>query len=387
MHLKRYIVDGSRATDLSLAAALRLADDVHWYRRTPGWFTGLFPSEAVKGLSAKGSLKFLPDRRLAPCLNLNDFQTYCDRSEAPSPGLNQVLQMISAPSAWKRATGKGVSIAVVDSGINGDAREFPDWKKAGGWSHDGSDPWTDSCGHGTMCAVIAAGSPEPVARLCGVAPDAMLYSCKTNYNVSEIVAAYEWIEDQHDKYQKPIVVTNSFGYEDSSSPAEDHEQMLPDHLVTITIRRMVARGIPMVFAAGNNHPTNRPTQCSPNTIWAWASLPEVFTVTEVDENLGIRPYSSRGPGKWSKPGCAKPDCAAPAFGWILFGDTYKPSVEGWGTSGAAPQAAGLLAMMCEQRPTFKPHQHYDRIRKNCQKLPLAKHCAGCGLLNCERSLY
>ncbi|MGD9647243.1 MAG: S8 family serine peptidase [Pirellulales bacterium] len=312
--------------------------------------------------------------------------SFSNSPHARSPGLNQVLNEIKAPAAWQRASGKEVYIAIVDSGIHGAHPEFPDWKKAAGWSYDSSDPWTDPLGHGTMCAVIAAASAEPNARLCGVAPDARLLACKTDYQVSELIAAYEWIEDQRDALQPPIVVSNSFGFEQQTPPIDDKGELQPDNPLTTVIRRLVASGIPMVFAAGNNHDAAAPRVCSPNTIWAWNSLPEVLTVAEVNDQIEVHPCSSRGPGQWAEQEHPKPDCVAPTFGWIIFGQKYDAAVDGWGTSGAAPQAAGLLALMLQLQPDEPPAQLYYRIRDRCRALRSPHHCVGHGLIDCHATL-
>jgi len=239
-----------------------------------------------------------------------------------------------------------------------------------------------------MCAAIAAGSPEGNAELCGAAPDARLYSCKTDYQLSSIIAAYEWIEDQLEQKDPPkIVVNNSFGHEGAAPPQHNGQSLPQDHPLALTIKRLVAAGIPMVFAAGNNHDEKQPRSIKPNTIWAWNSLPDVLTVAEVDENLRVRPYSSRGPGEWAPAQSPKPDCSAPTYGWVLFGDGYGDAAEGWGTSGASPQAAGLLAMLRQQRPDLKPQALYQRIRDKCRALSEHKYQVGCGLLDCDAALY
>ncbi|REK18430.1 MAG: hypothetical protein DWQ37_04155 [Planctomycetota bacterium] len=381
-----WIIDGAVASDRHFEQALALASSVRRYRRTPRMFAGWLSRDVVDELTDATELRFFPDSQLTPFITAEQFRKFSTAKTAPAPGLNQVVQMVNAPSAWSRATGENVYIAVVDSGINGQHPEFPDWKKAGGWSHDGSDPWTDFSGHGTMCAVIAAGNPARRARLCGVAPNAKLYSCKTEYRISEIIAAYEWVEDQRDAHQRPVVISNSFGYKVKDPPQENGMLIERDHPLCHVIRRVVGSGIPMVFAAGNNHDPQQATQCTPSTIWAWNSMEEVLTVAEVDENHSVRPYSSRGPGQWASQHCPKPDCAAPTFGWILFDSTYKCAAEGWGTSGAAPQAAGLLSLLLERDPQAPAAVLYDRIRTSCRSLGAGRNCVGSGLIDCDAAL-
>jgi len=395
--MKGWLVDGSLASRQEFVAAQKLADGVRCFRRRPHWFAGRFDDQTVVKLRATSDLRFHPDVQLQPCttprrlqpkLSRKWFRSFCNTNQLVSPGLNEVVEQIGAPQAWSRATGSDTYIAIVDSGINGLNLEFPAWKKAGGWSYDNSFPWNDSTGHGTMCAVIAAGCPRnPLAKLCGVAPDALLYSCKTDYQSSTIIDAYDWIQDQHDQHGRPIIVSNSFGFETTTPPEEDGEPVTPDHPFVVVLRELVARKLPVVFAAGNNHPENKPRSRKPDRIWAWNSLPEVFTVAEVDRKERVRPYSSRGPGQWASASHPKPDCAAPAFGWVLIQDQYSKVIEGWGTSGAAPQAAGLLAMLKEQRPDFEPAVLYQRIRDKARKVPQPWNCVGSGILDCWHAVY
>ena len=92
--------------------------------------------------------------------------------DAAQASMDEVLAMIGAPAAWDDATGEGVIIAVVDTGINGARREIPTSRRVGGWAPIGEDPWTDWQGHGTMCGVIAAGSRNEGGSFDGVAPAA-----------------------------------------------------------------------------------------------------------------------------------------------------------------------------------------------------------------------
>ena len=107
-------------------------------------------------LAQNPAIDVYPDIQLSSCLGWN-------RVLAPAgslSGLQRVLQLISAPQAWPKSRGKDVYIAIVDTGVCGTMAEFPDAKKAGGWSYDNSDPWKDYYGHGSMTACIAAATNE-----------------------------------------------------------------------------------------------------------------------------------------------------------------------------------------------------------------------------------
>lgn len=70
--------------------------------------------------------------------------------QAQGPSLDDVLAMIRAIPAWELSRGEGVTLAVVDTGIDGNRPEFPLGKRRGEWQPIGDTPWTDWDGHGTM---------------------------------------------------------------------------------------------------------------------------------------------------------------------------------------------------------------------------------------------
>ncbi len=118
--------------------------------------------------------------------------------------------------------GNGVSIAIVDSGIdynhpylgNGG---FPNNKVIGGYdffNNDG-DPIDDQS-HGTSVAGIAAGNQaDDGDYIGGMAPNAKLYALKTvdssgNGTSAEILAAWDWcVTHQFDDPANPILVINN----------------------------------------------------------------------------------------------------------------------------------------------------------------------------------
>jgi serine protease AprX len=317
-----------------------------------------------------------------------------DRVYRPVPShphsMIDVMQHVKAPAAWKVVRGRSVHIAIIDTGICGTIAEFPAWKQSPhSWSHDGSDAWIDDMGHGSMTAAAAAATNADGGRYNGVAPAASIIACKTTFDDTEIFDIYDYLISLV-KSQKigRLVANNSYG--DYRCSEVD---VAPK--VTEVLRTAVDTGIVIVFAAGNNHVVecgNDPVACEKNTIWGLNSLDEVLSVGTVNhENRMSDPPtttgdythrdSSRGPGQLAKK-TTKPDCVAPTYGDVVWGCGYQ-AMDWWGTSGAAPQVAGLAALILEREPTLSPEDVYNRIRRTCTDIGLGRHCAGHGLINCE----
>ena len=126
--------------------------------------------------------------------------------EQPDEVLPWGVDRIDAEYAWSATRGAGVSVAVLDTGIDAD---HPDLQAniAGGVNFVSNPPWKpavptkwdDDNGHGTHCAGIIAGVDNDIG-VVGVAPEATLYAVKVlNKNgsgyISQIIAGLEWCVD------------------------------------------------------------------------------------------------------------------------------------------------------------------------------------------------
>lgn len=346
------------------------------YKRHP-WVKAEVTDDFIEAVEKQGNVLVWEDIQFQP-KSLWMFQQIIPMTDAFS--LDDVLEHIKAPYAWKKTEGEDVYIAIIDTGICGKMAEFPIWKKADGWAFD-NKPWEDYNGHGSMCACIASATRKEGGRFNGVAPNAKLYSCKTLFTASELIEIYEWLIDKKEEHGQPIIASNSWGAYDCEPPAPC------EHPIVRIIQEAVKAGIIVVFAAGNNHELckGKPELCEPDTIWMQNSLDEALSLGTVDEKNNLRRYSSRGPGQCAQK-YPKPDCVAPTYGVVMWGDAYKNFPEGWGTSGACAQAAGLAALIASLHPDWTPEQVNENIRKTCDSLKLPPDCAGHGVINCARAL-
>ena len=299
--------------------------------------------------------------------------------------LDDVLRRIRAPEAWADTRGAGVAIAIVDSGIDGRRPEFPQQRRLSQFSFKGANAWADTLGHGTMCACIAAASTsDSASQFEGVAPEAQIISCRTSYFSSEIATIYDFLRGEKQRLNMPIVANNSWGPLSGTPPVRDDD-------IENALSEAVAAGIVLVFSAGNNHDLINPRQaCGPNSIWRFKSRANLLSVATCALDGQMWEYSSRGPGEWiGRADCNdKPDVTAPtpAYGRVLHGNEAKVLVNGWGTSGAAPQVAGLAALILSRWPNLDQSGVFDRIRSTAQSLGLPQTCQGAGLINCEAAV-
>ncbi len=337
----------------------------------------------------KAEVEVIPSTRYEPLQHDRRVQKPLDSQPF---SLTDVLAHIKASEAWAVTRGANTHIAMVDTGICGTMPEFPATKKSPfRWAGTSQgDPWTDQKGHGSMTGAVAAGTTASGGRYNGVAPDSPIIACKTSFDDTELYQIYDYLIQLVDSKQiGRLVVSNSYGSYICAPPPVTRDDPFPS-IVSLA----VSKGIVVVFAAGNNHVVvcgNDATQCTPNTIWGANSMDEILSVGTVNRNNRMdqppaqpgdysHRDSSRGPGQLATAN-TKPDCVAPTYGEVMWGCGYS-AMEWWGTSGAAPQVAGLAALMLSKNSSLTPAQVQTIIRTSCVNIGLAATCAGAGLIDC-----
>jgi subtilisin family serine protease len=308
--------------------------------------------------------------------------------------LDDVLDQVFARQAWEHSIGEGVTVAVVDSGINGVAREFPRWRRAGVgicFSHR-NGAWNDDVGHGTMAAYVAAGNALLTDHSNGVAPMARVFPCRHNFTQNDAIKVLDRLRSMllRNEIKKPLVLNCSYGWQCWKAPS-----LSLAHPLLGIIQDLVGHGVVVVCAAGNNHDPGLDASCDldsdvPDTIWGSNSLDEVICVGAVDWNglntSGEHAKSSRGPGQFSKKERPKPDCVAPTYGEVLWGDKYLRA-EWWGTSGAAPLVSGLAALVLGRTGGgLQPIEVKQVILEGCKRVGGRHVRVGHGIINCLETM-
>lgn len=271
-------------------------------------------------------------------------------------------------------TGKGVTVAIIDSGLWEDPALSHD---TGGRArvltrYDAIDNTTpgelyDASGHGThMTSVIAHSGPvtregQPTGTFKGVAPDVNVVAVKA-FDVAgkgdflDIVRAVQWVVDNRKTYDIRIL-NLSF-----AALPRWHYWLDP---INQAVTRAWASGITVIAAAGNDGPAQM-------TIGSPGNLPLVITVgavtdswTPTDKNDDYIPdFSSRGP---TPDAHIKPDLVAP--GGHITGLTRPGSaltlehpeyilrtgeLVMTGSSQAAALVSGVAALLLQLEPDLSP---------------------------------
>ncbi|MFD8591471.1 S8 family serine peptidase [Streptomyces sp. NPDC059637] len=314
--------------------------------------TGTYRS--VNGEAVTAEPEIVPDVWEA----LTDEGSGTDRSAAPGvdkvfldgvrkASLDRSTAQIGAPEAWKTGfDGKGVKIAVLDTGVDQTHPDLKDVEVAEKNFSDAADA-VDRVGHGTHVASIAAGSGAKAnGKYKGVAPGATILDGKvlddngSGYD-SGILAGMEWAAAQGAK-----VVNLSLGGYDT--PELDPLEEAVNRLSKTT-------GALFVIAAGNEGPGSGTT----GTIGSPGSADAALTVAAVDKQDVLADFSSQGPRNGD--GGLKPDIAAPGVGIVaakaaegFLDDPSSP--EGYlsldGTSMATPHVAGAAAILAQKHPDW-----------------------------------
>ncbi|MCO1581749.1 S8 family serine peptidase [Crossiella sp. SN42] len=261
--------------------------------------------------------------------------------------LDTSVPQVGAPAAWQAGfTGKGVTVAVLDTGID-DTHPDVAGKVKHSKDFSGKGNVKDGDGHGTHVAATAVGSGAAEGgKFKGVAPEADLAVGKVlNDNGSgqfdDIIAGMEWAAGE----VKAKVISMSLG----GGPTDGSDPMA---LAVNTLTRK--HNALFVIAAGNYG--------SPGSVSSPASADLALTVGSVTKSGGRSEFSSQGPRVGD--GAVKPEISAPgsdivaarATGTAMGEPVNDRYTKASGTSMATPHVAGGVAILAQQHPDWTAEQ-------------------------------
>ncbi len=283
------------------------------------------------------------------------------------PGSPVPLSLITEESFKEYAgngfTGRGIDVALVDSGVTpvkglhqpGKILYGPDLSNEGGFDNLAN---LDTFGHGTHLAGIIAGNDGD--RVGGIAPESRIVSVKVagatgETDIAQVIAGIDWvIEHKNDNGLNIRVLNLSLGVAGVTSTAGDP--------LSIAVERAWDAGIVVVAAAGNRGN-------GVGGIDSPAVSPYVIAVgaTESYESSGKKdtiPAWSSGGNEYRQPDIVAPGRSIMSFrvpGSML--DQKHPTARvndryfvGSGTSQAAAVVSGFTAAMLSGYPSLTPDQ-------------------------------
>lgn len=305
-----------------------------------------------------------------------------DSNFADRPWANDYLRVAEAQQF---ATGAGVTVAVIDTGVEGSARVPAE--PGGDFVDQAGNGMSDCDAHGTLTASIIAGRAAPTDGFVGVAPDARILSLRQTSEAFHPVGA------RHDPNDPNT--TQTAGSLRSLARAVVHAANIGAQIINISeaacykVTRRInetglgaavnyavnVKGVVVVVAAGNtgqdcaqNPPPDPAVPADPRG-WqevqtivspAWYS-PLVLTVGGIGPNGQPSSFSMSGP--WL--GAAAPAENLIALGYDGNPVNALPGADGpipvSGTSFAAAYVSGLAALLKQRFPDLTPAQIINRI--------------------------
>lgn len=314
--------------------------------------------------------------------------------------LDESVPLIGAGRVWNELgyTGAGVTIAILDSGIDATHPDLPFGEKViqnvkivpdlfgGGPVVVENLPNTDtSSGHGTHVASTAAGTGSARGgKYTGVAPGAKLVGVGAGETLLILSAleGFDWILANKDRYGIRVI-SNSWGTTGEYSPHDP---------INVASKLAHDAGIVVLFAAGNEGPAE-------NTLNPYAVAPWVIGVAAgKKDGKTLADFSSRGiPGD----PLYHPTLTAPGVGIAAARATTGVAMNAFfaldlldigtdalhyavasGTSMATPHVAGTVALMLEANPSLGPDLVKQALVDTASPMPgYAEHEVGAGYLN------
>jgi serine protease AprX len=361
-----------------------------------GGFTAEVPADRLDALRAVAGVQSVTqDAGLT--LSGKDVESQAAQAGSLYTIANEVT---GASAMWDAGyTGKGVDVAVIDSGVV----PVEGFKTAGKVVYgpdltlesNGPAKNLDTYGHGTHMAGIIAGldsdtggkKSKNASNFVGMAPDARIVSLKVadakgQTDVSQAIAAIDWVVQNRNQGGMNIRVLNmSFG-------TDGVQSYLLDPLA-YAAEQAWHKGIVVVVAVGNegfgtgkvNNPAYDPY------LIAVGSDDTKGTTTTLDDTVST--FSNDGDGS------RNPDVIAPGEHVVSlrsggsFLDQEHPEgrvgtrlFRGSGTSQASAVVSGAAALLISQRPDLTPDQVKALLMNTAQPVLLATPAAqGKGLIN------
>ncbi|MFI9219217.1 type VII secretion-associated serine protease mycosin [Streptomyces werraensis] len=269
------------------------------------------------------------------------------------------LDALHADQVWSTTHGAGVTVAVLDTGVEADHPDLDgnvlQGKDLVGFgAREGDEAWAR---HGTAMAGIIAGhghGPGNGDGVLGVAPEAKILPVRViledkdparakarSTRGNALAEGIRWAADHG-----ADVINLSLGDDSASAHPEEGE----DEAIQYALRK----GVVVVASAGNGGEKG-------DRISYPAAYPGVIAATAVDRYGTRAPFSTR---RWYA------TVSAPGVDVIIADPDHK-YYEGWGTSAAAAFVSGAVALVKAAHPDLTPAQIKRLLQDTARNAPAA----------------
>ncbi|MGW3507118.1 type VII secretion-associated serine protease mycosin [Streptomyces sp. NPDC000994] len=297
----------------------------------------------------------VPSLFLAACLALvPSVPAHADGIRAQQWGLDAM----HTQEAWRTTQGKGITVAVLDTGVDDDHPDLrgnvlPGKDMIGFGARRGDRPWAR---HGTAMAGIIAGhghGPGNADGVMGIAPKARILPVRVILEEDDsarskarstrgnaLADGIRWAADQG-----ADVINLSLGDDSDSAhpePAEDE-----------AVQYALGKGAVVVASAGNGGEKG-------DHISYPAAYPGVIAATAVDRYGTRASFSTR---RWYA------TVSAPGVD-VVIADPDQRYYEGWGTSAASAFVSGAVALVKAAHPGLTPAQIKKLLEDTARSAPV-----------------
>lgn len=264
------------------------------------------------------------------------------------------LQRVLLDELWQHTKGKGVRVAVIDTGVDDvnpqlreavDAKAGKDFLKPdpknpgfGDEKRGKTDGTVDDVGHGTKVAGIIAARPRKGTGFVGLAPEATIIPIRQNDEKNS---------GKSDTMAKAIDWAVAKGADVINISQDTTQRLDTDSDMGVSIAKAIEKKIVVVASAGNDGMDGKFKKTYP------AAFPGVLAVASSDRNNERAAFSQAGP---------MVGVAAPGVDMVSTVPGGGQCVDN-GTSFSAPYVAGVAALLKARYPDWSAAQIVARIEQ------------------------
>ncbi|MGW0418514.1 type VII secretion-associated serine protease mycosin [Streptomyces sp. NPDC003015] len=303
------------------------------------------------GLPLAGATPSTAAERVRTTLADDDVRFQVDDTSCSFPsdvikGTPWSLQRVVLDQLWQTTKGKGVKVAVIDTGVDTVNAQLKGGAVANGkdFLHPGGNGKSDKVGHGTKVAGIIAARKLDGTGFVGLAPEATILPIRQNDdqgsgNVGTMMQAIRWAAEQGAQ-----VINIS---QDTASKMDPSV----DDAFRSAIKFAQSKDALIVAAAGNDGADGKVKETYP------AAYPGVLAVAASDRNNARAPFSQSGPFV---------GVAAPGIDMVSTVPVGGNCVD-QGTSFAAPYVSGVAALIRAKHPKWTYKQVITQIEQTADR--------------------